>query len=99
MIVSRLRKRRLQQALFDSAGRPLVRDGKRVPARRRRKPGRKPKGLRAGAPHKARPELKPWQPVHVVLRVVDEIGNMRKRHMYNALREATIAVAKRELHD
>jgi REP element-mobilizing transposase RayT len=35
--------------------------------------------------------------VHVVLRVVKEIGSLRKRHMYKALREATIAVALREL--
>lgn len=97
--MSRLRKRRLQQALFDTAGRPLVRDGRRVPVRRRRKPGRKPKGRRAGSPHKTRPELKPWQPVHVVLRVIEAIRNMRKRHMYKALREATLSVAKRELHD
>jgi REP element-mobilizing transposase RayT len=92
------RGRRRQQALFDHAGRPLVRDGKRVPKRRRRKPGRKPKGLRAGSPHKTRPELDPSFPVHVVLRVVDAIGNMRNRHMYKALREATFAVAKRELN-
>jgi REP element-mobilizing transposase RayT len=97
--VSRLRRRKLQQALFDTAGRPLVRDGKRVRARRRRKPGRKPKGARAGSPHKARPELKPWQPVHVVLRVVEAIGSLRKRHAYKALREATLSVAKRELDD
>jgi REP element-mobilizing transposase RayT len=65
-----------------------------------RKPGRKPKnGKRAGAPHKARPELDPNHPVHVVLRVVDAIRSLRKRHMYKALREATIAVALRELHD
>jgi REP element-mobilizing transposase RayT len=43
--------------------------------------------------------LKPWQPVHVVLRVVDAVGNLRQRHMYKALREATITVAARELHD
>ena len=89
--------RRPQQALFDTAGRPLVRDGVRV--RVRRKPGRKPKGARAGSPHKARPELKPYHPVHVVLRVVEAVGSLRKRHMYKALREATIAVARRELHD
>jgi hypothetical protein len=97
--VSRLRRRKLQQALFDAAGRPLVRGGKRVRVRRRRKPGRKPKGARAGSPHKTRPELKPWQPVHVVLRVVEAIGNLRKRHAYKALREATLSVAKRELND
>ena len=92
-------KLRSQQRLFDKHGRATWRDGKRVRLRRRRKPGRKSKGPRAGSPHKVRPELKPYQPVHVVLRVVDEVGSLRKRHMYKALREATIAVALRELHD
>jgi hypothetical protein len=35
---------------------------------KRRGAGRKPKGRRAGSPHKARPELKARHPVHVVLR-------------------------------
>jgi len=93
------RKRQVQQRLFSDHGHALVRDGKRVPERRRKKPGRKPKGVRAGSPHKARPELKPYFPVHIVLRVARDFGSLRKRHMYKALREATIAVAKRELHD
>jgi REP-associated tyrosine transposase len=99
-------KKHLQQALFDERGKPAVFDGKVLPQRRtscssrksKGKPGRKPKGKRAGSPHKTRPELKPRFPVHVVLRVVEAIGSMRKRHMYKALREATIAVAKRELN-
>ena len=61
--------------------------------------GRKPKGARAGSPHKARPVLKGRFPVHVVLRVDRAVGSLRKRLMYRALREATIAVAMRELHD
>jgi REP element-mobilizing transposase RayT len=79
-------------------------DGTVVPVRVRkdgklaRKPGPKPKA-RAGAPHTKRPELKSRHPVHVALRVVDAIGSLRKRHMYKALREATIAIARRELHD
>ncbi len=105
-MVTRVRTQ-LQQALFDANDRPAVRDGKALGRRqprakkRRRTPGvklgRPPKGARAGAPHKKRPELKKYQPVHVVLRVVKEIGSLRKRHMYKALREATIAVALREL--
>ncbi|HEY5951700.1 MAG TPA: transposase, partial [Kofleriaceae bacterium] len=101
-------RRHLQQSLFDDKGRPGVRDGKvlanRQPRKRKRrrtpgvKLGRPPKGARAGAPHKARPELKRYQPVHVVLRVVEAIGSLRKRHMYKALRDATIAVALRELN-
>ena len=100
--------RQLQQVLFDAHDRAGVLEGKVVSRRqprakkRRRTPGvklgRPPKGARAGAPHKPRPELKPRYPVHVVLRVVKAIGSLRKRHMYKALREATIAVAKRELN-
>ncbi len=101
-------RQHLQQTLFDASGRPGVVDGKaiarRQPKRRRRrtpgvKLGRPPKGDRAGAPHTKRPELKRRYPVHVVLRVVKEIGSLRKRHMYKALREATITVALRELND
>ena len=60
--------------------------------------GRKPKGTRAGSPHKRRPKLSPHNPVHVVLRAIAALGSLRKRDMYKALREATLAVAKRELN-
>jgi len=86
-----------QQQLFDKHGRANWREGTRVRHKRRRKPGRKPKGKRAGAPHTVRPDLKRGEAVHVVLRVVQAIGSLRKRHMYKAVREASIAVAKREL--
>lgn len=66
---------------------------------KRRGAGRKPKGLRAGSPHKTRPVLKARFPVHVTLRVHREVGSLRKRATYKALRRATIAVALRELHD
>jgi REP element-mobilizing transposase RayT len=85
--MAKARKRHEQQPLFKTRG------GKRRGA------GRPPKGRRAGAPHKKRPDLKPRFPVHVVLRVADDVGSLRKRHMYKAVREATISVAKRELHD
>ncbi len=64
--------------------------------RRRKKPGPKP-SKRSGSRHEKRPELKGRFPVHVVLRVHDDMGSLRKRFMYSALREATIAVAMREL--
>jgi REP element-mobilizing transposase RayT len=63
---------------------------------RRKKPGPKP-SRRSGSRHEKRPELKGRFPVHVVLRVHDDMGSLRKRFMYAALREATIAVAMREL--
>jgi putative transposase len=92
------RKRHVQQELLTIDGQPR-RDGSRRGGRRPGA-GRKPKpGTRAGSPHKARPELKSRFPVHVVMRVEEEIGSLRKRRMYEALRWATLAVARRELHD
>ena len=67
---------------------------KRRPGSKR--PGRKPKGARAGSPHKVRPELKARHPVHVVLRVVSAVGNLRRRTTYKAVREATLTTARRE---
>jgi len=63
---------------------------------KRRGAGRKPKGHRAGSPHKARPELDSRHPVHVVLRVVADVGSLRRRCAYRAIREATITTARRE---
>ncbi len=84
--MARPRKRRIQQELFKPRG------GKRRGA------GRKPKGKRAGSPHKTRPVLKGRFPVHVVLRVHRDMGSLRRRRTYAALRLATLAVAMRELH-
>jgi REP element-mobilizing transposase RayT len=68
-----------------------------TPRKRRRgkKPGPKPKG-RAGSRHKVRPELKARHPVHIVLRVVAAVGNLRRRATYKAVREATLTTARRE---
>jgi REP element-mobilizing transposase RayT len=63
---------------------------------KRRGAGRKPKGRRAGSPHKARPELKARHPVHVVLRVIGQVGSLRRRFTYGAIREATLTTARRE---
>src|SRR5215467_10025105 len=63
---------------------------------KRRGAGRPPKGKRAGAPHKERPALNPRYPVHVVLRVVAAVGSLRRRCVYQAIREATITTARRE---
>jgi REP element-mobilizing transposase RayT len=77
------RKRHVQQELF-------LRGGKRRGA------GRKPKGGRAGSRHETRPAFKSNHPLHVVLRVVPAVGNMRRRELYKAMREATITAALRE---
>ncbi|MBC7978891.1 MAG: transposase [Myxococcales bacterium] len=63
---------------------------------KRRGAGRKPKGLRAGAKHKPRRELSGREPVHVTLRVVSAVGNLRRREAYRAIREATVTTARRE---
>jgi REP element-mobilizing transposase RayT len=81
--VRRERKRHVQEELFRRGG-------------KRKGAGRKPRGARSGAPHKKRPEIKPSQGLHVVLRVVASVGSLRRRNMYKAMREATIVAAVRE---
>ena len=63
---------------------------------KRRGAGRPPKGKRAGSPHKERPFLHARYPVHVVLRTVGAVGNLRRRCVYQAIREATLTTARRE---
>jgi putative transposase len=79
----RARKRHVQQDLFRRGG-------------KRKGAGRKPQGQRAGSRHEARPVVKPQYALHIVLRVVPEVGNLRRRQMYQALREATVVAAVRE---
>src|SRR5512139_2815902 len=99
--MAKARKRHEQQSLRFPDKNGQFR-GRRVGDKRKRggkRLGRPPKpGRRASEPHKKRPVLKAWQPVHIVQRVNPEVGSLRKRHMYRALREATIAVALRELN-
>ena len=78
----RLEARPVQLGLFKKRG------GKRRGA------GRPPKGARAGAPHKARPALAARYPVHVVLRVAAAVGNLRRRCVYRAIREATLTAGR-----
>src|SRR5512146_881597 len=63
---------------------------------KRRGAGRPPKGKRAGSPHKERPYLHARYPVHVTLRVIAAVGNLRRRCVYQAIREATLTTARRE---
>ena len=63
---------------------------------KRRGAGRPLKGKRAGSPHKVRPELRARHPVHVVLRVISAVGNLRRRCVYQAIRDATLTTARRE---
>ncbi len=77
------RKRHVQQQLFRHGG-------------KRRGAGRKPKGVRAGEQHQARPAFKPYHALHVVMRIVPAVGSLRRRKLYKALRAATITAALRE---
>ena len=58
--------------------------------------GRKPNGARAGEKHGKRPRLVPSQPVHVTLRVENDVSRLRTRDMYRSIRYATLAVAERD---
>jgi REP element-mobilizing transposase RayT len=58
--------------------------------------GRKPRGARASERHRVRPVHDARRPVHVVLRVVRDVGSLRRRHAYRAFREATLVAARRE---
>jgi putative transposase len=63
---------------------------------KRRGAGRPPKGERAGERHERRPFHDARHPVHVVLRTVKAVGSLRRRRLYQAIREATRVVARRE---
>jgi REP element-mobilizing transposase RayT len=63
---------------------------------KRRGAGRPPRRGRAGSPHKQRPFLHARYPVHVTLRAVNAVGNLRRRCVYQAVREATLTTARRE---
>src|SRR4051812_24227710 len=81
--VRRVRKKPVQKELFRGGG-------------KRRGAGRKPSGVRAGSRHRARPTVKPQHALHIVMRVVPAVGNMRRRQLYKAMRDATITAALRE---
>jgi len=59
----------------------------------RRGAGRKPRGERAGVPHRERPELERPSPVHVSVRVRDHVWNVRSRRVL-AIVEAALAGAQ-----
>src|SRR5262245_9094122 len=63
---------------------------------KRRGAGRPAKGTRACAPHKKRPYPNARYPVHVTLRTVSAVGNLRRGRIYRAIREATLTTARRE---
>jgi REP element-mobilizing transposase RayT len=56
----------------------------------------RPRKANAGMPHAKRPALKAREPIHITIRVDDVIGRLRTRDAYMAIREAAIAVFRRE---
>ena len=50
--------------------------------------GRKPKGPKAGVPHRPRPIIRKKTPVHVTVRLVPEVGSLRRRKLIASMREA-----------
>jgi REP element-mobilizing transposase RayT len=64
---------------------------------KRKGAGRPPKGKRASERHKKRPHLKKSHPVHVILRVVAEVGRLRRRNLYRAIQRGMITAVPR--HD
>jgi len=54
--------------------------------------GRKPKGRRAGVPHRVRERLAARHPVHVTLRLRRDVGSLRSRVVYRAFWKAWAAV-------
>ena len=66
------------------------RGGKRAGAGRKRTLRGRPRG-----PHRARPFHDRRQPVHVVLRVTGEVGRLRRRKAYQAMRLALVALVGR----
>jgi putative transposase len=80
----RLRKRHVQQEMVF-----------RTWGGSRRGAGRKQTNARKSEPHRKREELNAIHPVHVILRVAQDIRAMRKRHIYQAIRGATFKVLGR----
>ena len=57
--------------------------------------GRSPKnGRKAGESHLRRPTLKAAYPVHTVLRVRRDVGSLRTKGVFEAIREATLVAAQ-----
>ena len=58
--------------------------------------GRKRRGPRRQVPHLRREDFNPNHPLHVTLRVLDEVGRLRRRDAFHAVRKSMLVVAARE---
>ena len=91
--------KRHQQQSFARYAKPLDKNGQLRGARkgeRRKKVGRPKKGMRASERHETRLPLRASEPAHVILRVHSDIGSLRTRDVFHAIREALITVWKLE---
>src|SRR5689334_23007064 len=61
----------------------------------RRGAGRK-KTVKRGGPHRARPALAAWHPVHAVLRTHRGLGRLRQGDMYRAIRRVLVRYLGRD---
>lgn len=83
------RKRHVQQPLrFDGKRNRKVRRG-------RAKGGRPAKGPRPSERHESRPSFRKYEPQHAVIRATNEIGTLRRREMYKAVRRALVTTFNR----
>ncbi|HEY8141717.1 MAG TPA: hypothetical protein VIG06_03565, partial [Kofleriaceae bacterium] len=53
---------------------------------KRARAGRKPKGAKAGVAHRPRPVIRKLTPVHVTVKLVPEVGSLRKRKLIASMR-------------
>ena len=58
--------------------------------------GRPRRGPRRSVPHLRREDFNPNHPLHVTLRVLDDVGRLRRRDAFVAVRKAMLVVANRE---
>ncbi len=61
----------------------------------RRGAGPKRQRPRPGVPHRPRPELRPYQPVHVTLRVLEHVWNLRSERSFAIVHRAVAAIRGR----
>ena len=61
---------------------------------KRKGAGRKPRGPRSSEAHRRRPEHDARQPVHVILRIVDEVRRVRCRPVFYAIQRALLMAIK-----
>jgi putative transposase len=94
--VGRALKRQVQQEIRWPNKAGDLRGRKREAKPRGKKRVGRPKKVGAGMPHEKRPALRANEPIHITIRVDEEVGWLRTRDAYMAIREAAIVVLKRE---